>query len=689
MKKALFLFCFAVFTTSFAQDEVSTKEAGTYQRKSVALLNVRVDDIMDDKHGWNNEWSNSLFVNTLKNAVKLVRFDYNNIPQSIQDKFLAMPKDLSIEERMNSTIVNAVLSAVDAEKEIRAAALLSEQQKNSFITDKAKELGITENELNIVMNSAYIFAPVFLGYLDTNYTASRTVSKRNSDGSYTSYTEYYPAYSLMITLGGYWWKIDNSGDKPSAKLIAHTIRTYSGGASRETDGYKIRAFNSAMSNVGKDFEMATKEIPDFQLTAQILDKNPRNVVISLGKPEGVITDDKFWVYESYENSDGIVTQKKKGWVMIKKVGEKARGLDETQSKAQIIAGSPYLGATVRERPQLPIDIYLGFGMSPVNISTSELETDTLFQHTKENNDVRIDIDNTYGPHFRAKSNIGRKAGVSQLWLGVGGQLFFGGVDGKFTGYDGFRDSAWYHHKDYDTTYTYGNLKLFGFSATGSITKKLFIRRLVLAPEIGVGFKGVFISGEAEKKEFTKRTYEDGEYKYKDTVVDFNDKDSLHPFKNGSISNGGVGVTSDMNIELALAPSFHIGGSIGWHAFVSDDKWKYSHSRDRMESERDAKYSDLPKDAKGIEGPVLHSKDELKTSGVAWSAYLSFTVPHASKNNNDLVAQKDVSAPKPQSETDGQSSANDKYKSENDGKGTAPQNKQNGGAGNFFRTIFSL
>jgi len=628
MKKTfVFLFCLANFALLFAQDDISTKEAGTYQRKSVALLNVRVDDIKDDRHGWNNEWSNNLFVNTLKNAVKLTRFDYNNIPQSIQDKFLAMPKNMSIEERMNSTIVSAVLSAVDAEKEVRAAALLSEQQKNSFITDKAKELGITENELNIVMNSAYIFAPVFLGYLDTNYTASRTVSKRNSDGSYTSYTEYYPAYYLTITLGGYWWKIDNSGDKPSAKLIAHTIRTYSSGESRETDGYKVRAFNSAMSNVGKDFTMATKEIPDFQLTAQITSKNPRNVVISLGKPEGVITDDKFWVYESYESSDGIVTRKKKGWVMIKKVGEKAHGLDETQSKAQIIAGSPYLGATVRERPQLPIDIYSGFGMSPVNINTREFEADTLFEHLKKNNDVRIDINNVYGPHFRVKSNVGRKAGVSQLWLGVGGQFFFGGVNGKFSGYDGFRDSSWYPHKNYDTTYTYNDLTFFGFSATGSITKKLFIRRLVLAPEIGVGFKGAFISGEAEKKEYKKYSYKDGEQVVIDTAVYFTDSDSLHPFKNGSISNGGVGLTSDMNVEFALTPSFHIGGSIGWHAFVSDNKWKYSHSRDRKESEKDMKYSDLPEDVKGIKGPNLYSTEKLKTSGIAWSAYLSFTVPH--------------------------------------------------------------
>jgi hypothetical protein len=179
-----------------ARQNIYTKEAGTYQRSSVAFLNIVA---YKNRALTNSQWSDYL-VKTIQDSVRMPRFDYNEISESIVKKFVSMPTSMSIEERMDATVVPAILAAVDAEKEVRAVALLSEQQKNSFITDKAKELGVTEEELNTVMNSAYIFVPVYVTHEERKNEAKEHV--------------------ITLTAGGYWWKIDNSGEKPTSKVIA-------------------------------------------------------------------------------------------------------------------------------------------------------------------------------------------------------------------------------------------------------------------------------------------------------------------------------------------------------------------------------------------------------------------------------------------------------------------------------------
>ena len=656
MKKTLvLLFCSVVFTTSFAQEGVSTKEAGAYQRKSVAFLNVLVNK--GGLRGSRLSVSDYEIVEILQNAVRFERFDYNNVPQNIVDRFVAMPFSLSIEERMNETVVPAILAAVDANKEIRAVSLLSEQQKNSFITDKAKELGITADELNAVMNSAYIFAPVYLGYSDSSYSTSSGAT----------------AYKLTLSAGGYWWKIDNSGENPSAKLIAHIERTYSSTKysgekyihNGQIIGYREAAFFAALNTVALDVQTATREIPEFQLSAQILDKNPRNVIISIGTREGVHTDDKFWVYQSYEDESGKITDKKRGWIMVKKVGEKVRGLDDSQSKAQIIAGSPYIGSTVKEIPQLPFDLSVGFTTSPVSVDdkgqrkfdeaienldkdADNYESMLTYYKTLYLKDIRhLKLSNIYGVKIKPSVNLFSRAGVSQWWLNLYGEFFAGAASGNIC-YS--PDSYGKELYDIDAA--------FGFEAGLSLTKKIFIRRLVLAPELGLGVKSVMLD------------------------PNYNSSDSYEFY----VSQTSIGLLGNMGVEFAITPTLHLGVSGGYRLFAGNGTWS---SRWRYKSSNYASESESSEKNKYRDGPSVSSGDWLNPSGAAWSLYVSFTIPHASKGNNDMVEQENFYAPNSQKETDEQTPANDKYKSENDKKETAPKKKQNGGAGEFFRSIFSL
>lgn len=483
----------------------STKEAGAYERKSVAFLNV----VLTKGTNRLNPEFQSGFIKTFQNAVRMSRFDYNNIPQSVTDDFLNLPENMPIEERMNRAVVPAILAAVDAEKEMRAQNLLSEQQRNSFITDKAKELGITETELYSVMNSAYIFAPVYIGHKEERYEAKDIFS-----GKVTQ------MFRVTLSAGGYWWKIDNSGDKPSVKLIGRIERTSTGSEEISNKNHRIIAFNSAMNSVASYVGVATKALPDFKLTAQIIHRTPRNVVLSIGEPEGVTVDNKYYIIESREDVDGGITEKQRGWVMVSKVGEDAKGLDSMQSQAQIISGAPYIGAKLEEIPVQPIDITIGFAGVPFKENKKGDWANSLFPFDG------LELGYMYGPKLKIGINMSNTFGLStsQLWLNINGELLFGDAKGN---------DCW--GNEFNSAMAYGGEL--------SLTKKYYFRRFVLAPEVGFAVKNLDLS------------------------IAYN------PLFDLSWSQLVLGGFVNLGIECAIHPMFNLGVLGGFNFQGGLDAWK--------------------------------------------------------------------------------------------------------------------
>jgi len=627
MKKILgVLLCLLLSVNCVARESVSTKEAGAYQRKSIAFLNTVIQD--GEKI---NPRLKSDFVSIVQDALRWQRFDYNNIPQNVSDQFSQMSSSIPLEERMQKTIIPAVLEAVSAEKESRALALLSEQQRNSFIVVKARELGFTEDELNAVMNAAYIFAPVYRGYSDTVYTTQVSASKRVPAGTQNGQTIYQTVqvvetrtvFLRTVRGGGYWWRIDVSGEEPALIPIGKFYRNASAsvylGLETTPANYKETTFMSATRKIAEEIELATiKNVPDFWFSAQVLHRNPRNVVVSIGQPEGVRTDDKFRVIESRENQYGEITHRKRGWIMIKKVGEAARGLDSSQSRAQIISGFPYVGSTIKEIPHFPIDVAAGFGKNPfaldgtgrrnfalVQDSIDVIKSDTTYADslTKMINDLRREsfgdiwdfkLSNMYGPRVKVSINPLTQSGISQFWTNLGGGIFFGTASGTleyaFVNKDDSlsitppRDSDEYNEYELDGV-------SFGFAAEASVAKKIFIRRLALAPEVGFGVKSISIfSG----------TKHEGDIR--DTSI--------------TMTQFSVGLMGNMGLEYAIAPILHIGGNVGFQLYSPGSNkwrssWSYNVSDDKTESHT---------------GLKVESSDKLLTSGTTWSAYSVFTIP---------------------------------------------------------------
>ena len=164
----------------------SQKEAGDYDRPSITFI-PHLLDVDGTVRNMSQYYKNSVIK---RMAIQLVlpRFDYNNLPKKMYDQI-----EKSIPSVENSCIGNrdecfetvsqlikkdvspVILNVMQSYMEQRASHIMSEQERNSFITDKAKELGYTEAEIRRVLNSAYIFMPFASNYRafhwnDTSFT---------------------------------------------------------------------------------------------------------------------------------------------------------------------------------------------------------------------------------------------------------------------------------------------------------------------------------------------------------------------------------------------------------------------------------------------------------------------------------------------------------------------------------------
>jgi polyribonucleotide nucleotidyltransferase len=148
--------------------------AKTYQRKSISYINT-LWLATPEARKISSAQAEELLSN-IKKEMAMERFDYNPLPDDLVQKFVQEAKKaeaLTLEqivELLEETVVPAIIKVLNENMEVRAKELISEEERNSFIALKAKELGLTAEHFEKVLNSAYMYMPVL-----TNY--SRSVSK--------------------------------------------------------------------------------------------------------------------------------------------------------------------------------------------------------------------------------------------------------------------------------------------------------------------------------------------------------------------------------------------------------------------------------------------------------------------------------------------------------------------------------
>ncbi|MCB5251242.1 MAG: hypothetical protein RBS16_02115 [Candidatus Cloacimonadales bacterium] len=362
MKKVLtILLTIFIFVPLFAQQ-------GTYVRKSISAV-----ESVWIKYGalkGVNKFNYSFFDKMVKHYVEIDRFDYNKLPQSLLNEFRSEANQanyLSAESMaiiLNRTVGNQIRTILNDPviQAQRGASLFEESHRVSFAGSKGKEMGLTDRELSILYNSSYIYLP---------FINSMTMTEEKGD------------VRVEIKGGVVWFAVKiNENKQVSVELLQASTTYGSGFAERNPKSvlgvkadYSYFTFGNekfrttveeyaqydAVQAWAKNIGVKTKEIEDFQLTAQIYNISSRSKFkVPLGFKEGVHLDDSFFIKDSYENEQGEIKNKVIGFGRITKTGDN-RTYRSNESDAQLFYGKVTQGSVVYENPRLGIDSWVKLG----------------------------------------------------------------------------------------------------------------------------------------------------------------------------------------------------------------------------------------------------------------------------------------------------------------------------------------
>ncbi len=334
-------FCFLMFliiNCFYAQKLGNEDTMRVYLRKSISFydgfLLARGVSIPHDKY----EYILNEFRNKVINHKMLIRFDNNPIPAELMIKTkeeisrLHSPTIDKIKEILDSTFGPAILKVLDIEKEVRAKEFVNRLERNNFLTTKAKEIGIIAEDLEKIMNAAYVIIP----YINWYEERESKIYEGGKDYCISGGVLVYHLESTppKFSLFGFKEHIGNSS----------YIRT-------NPDG-----FISAVTDFIEDFEVLIRDL--FKISSEIISVYGDRVVINVGREFGILMDDKFNFIEYYEDKDGLLKQKEVGYGIVQKVGIK-------ESKIQVITGRPEKGMLVVERPRSRFEKRLSFVSFPV------------------------------------------------------------------------------------------------------------------------------------------------------------------------------------------------------------------------------------------------------------------------------------------------------------------------------------
>ena len=313
--------------------------------------------------------------------VEVDRFDYNVLPSNLLQDFRreansmdeVTPEALSevLENTVTSKIVE-ILNDPDVMQQ-RGEALKDESAFQSFAATKAKSLGLTVDELKMLMNSAYIYLP---------FISSATKESEEPD-------------ELSVTLEGgiIWWQMemDDEGNTSVEQVLSATTKGIGSADPTEkkilteasawpkdfrfgNEKWKTTpvqyAQNSAMLAFCKNLGVKTKKIDDFKLTAQITEADGKKYGFPLGHREGVHLDDGFNIVEYEEDSEGNEVAVRKGFVRVSKTGNNVEDPNDYTYAKQLLGSKVSEGTVVMEHPVLGMDarIKLGYVVAGMNIT---------------------------------------------------------------------------------------------------------------------------------------------------------------------------------------------------------------------------------------------------------------------------------------------------------------------------------
>ena len=477
-KTSLFVLLTMVLVTSVFATQ------GKYTRKSVSSVEsvwIKPDAVQGV------EFDNEFFEKMVDFYIEVERFDYNVLPKKMTKGFKKEVTSLTdfspkkIGEIMEQTVVKEIVDILNdpAVKQKRGLANKDEADFETFAATKAKSLGLTTEEMKVLMNSAYIYLPFITSMV-------KEVDKKNNIG-------------ITIEGGILWYHVimDKDGNTSLKQVVAATTKgiggakvgenyTFRFGKETEKVDANTQAQYDAIQAWAKNLGVKTKKIDDFKLTAQIVEADGKNYSFPLGHREGIFLDDGFDVVEYMEDDEGRVVAERIGFVRVSKTGDNENDPTSYTFAKQYLGETTDVGAVVMEHPVLGIDLnvkpFFSLGMSipknatilPGNITpilkddaTSAIGVEGVFSYNLAPivgvSQLFYDISIGFGLPT-STYNEGAEATVSVIsaYMGASKKLWFTRTNLNF-GIAGGMDMLSMSGKYASTDFTYG-LRAFGVKA---------------------------------------------------------------------------------------------------------------------------------------------------------------------------------------------------------------------------------
>ncbi|MCD6204739.1 MAG: hypothetical protein J7L22_03645 [Candidatus Marinimicrobia bacterium] len=529
----------------FGLTAINARTPGFYTRKSISHTTV-VLSLGDIKLSAQEEF---LFNDALNTGLHIPRFDYNPLPENVQTSFRRKLSSLhniteqNLADEINEALVPEILKILDIYKEIRARKLVSDAQRNSFISLKAKEAGITAQQLEAVMNSSYIYIPFI-----SKYSVEKNEDKKE--------------ITVSLSGGVIWFQVV-SGENPRVEKIT-TLHTDTYFSAKTDDRYNVNgrhlsageyAFWGAANTMAMNLEIQTRELDMFRLTAPITEIHRRKISFPLGTAEGIRLDEPFFVGEWVETPSGKIKFKKSGFVRVSTVSDNKSSDGQPSQAIAIKKGDWVRGMMIKEHPRLGIDIAVRPRWFEVNVESGIMASaKELFAVYFENYDSW-----TLGLDMNFQWNIANLTKKRQSFLVFGGTVSAIPVKSVIFDYNFLSED--YSWLDLFPVRNWAAGLFYGYAG--------YMRRFYLGP--------FAIHGEAS---LGTQVVSTGKIRGDDF---YNDDEK----KKVTISNYTLGLRLNMGLEYAVNIDWNVGVFAGLQVFPPLDWWTVKYGDEEIDVINDA------------------------------------------------------------------------------------------------------
>jgi hypothetical protein len=551
-----------------------------YSRKSISFVNMLVYSGGGEKFDFEIEQA---FLSRLQSHIQLDRFDVNQLPTELGNKLRnAIPNSQDIESSdilvsaMESVILPELQKILDVEKEIRARDFVSETERNSFISLKAKEFGVNSEHMIDVMNSAYIFLP---------YASSIKAKKHHKDDDDEDDKD-----KMNVTVNGglYIYKVNYTGDYSITKMGEVSSSAYASESKGKGswNSAKNSAFIESASSLGQSLKLELQKIEDFKLKAQLRKVKGLHVKFPLGKKEGLKLDRPYYVGEWVENKKGVRRFKKDGFVRIGKVANNYNDPSALSTGYIIHKGDWARGMTLVEHPTLGID----FAFKP---RMFKLKVDSGYIKAEEKHPAlyiaSADKD-LFGMDFDLNINIAEQTKKLQSFLVLGGSVSALTLENRV-----------FNKDDFPIRYIEDNMEksatIFYNGHIGYLRKN-YVGPIAFHREFLLGFQGISFSNE---------------------YVEGDDDLNINAF--------GFGGSVTLGLEVALNIDWNLGVFGGYDFYPGLPIWTMSYAdKDDEDDDKDIEIEEF----NGFDFP------KIKNVGPTFGIYLHYSLPSLGGGKSKMV-----------------------------------------------------